>query len=143
MISVKKSATCEIRIGISDLKSDCVDVREFMSSKTYTGPTKKGFLIPADQWGDFVDAVKSFKLDDDESSAAEYLYITTRSKSESHVTKKALDALDNPKTKLSSEPKMPKVEQDGQYLVKCRIKGGNVVSFKRVAKSVGGTWKLY
>lgn len=143
MITVKKSDKCEIRIGKSDFgKVPSIDVREFVVYNGEMGPTKKGFLISEEDWPAFVEAVNAFKIDDDEGSSSKYLYVVTRSKSESHVTKKALDAIDSGATP-EAEPKMPRPKLDGYYLVKCRVKGGNVVSFKRVAKSEGGKWTMY
>ena len=143
MQTVKKSDKCEIRIGKSDFgKVPSIDVREFVVYNGEMGPTKKGFLIPEELWTDFVEAVNAYKVDDDEGSASKYLYVVTRSKSESHVTKKALSMMDIG-AEPEAEPKMPRVKLDGYYLVKCRIKGGNVVSFKRIAKSENGVWNLY
>lgn len=143
MITVPKSDKCEVRIGKSDFgKVPSIDVREFVIYNGEMGPTKKGFLISEEDWPAFVEAVNAFKVDDDEGSSSKYIYVVTRSKSESHVTKKALSIMEGG-VEPEAEPKMPRVKLDGYYLVKCRIKGGNVVSFKRVAKSENGKWVLY
>lgn len=155
---MKKSDKCEIRIGVSEFgKVPSVDVREFVAYHTdgEMGPTKKGFLVPEESWDEFVAMVNSFKLTGagkkaprsspkDKEIKSGYLFVVTRSKSESHITKKATGILDDGGSALQAKPVIPElVPADGYYLVKCKVAEGSVVSFKRVAKSFNGAWVPY
>jgi len=55
----------EIVVGIKEYNGKVgVDVREFTTSDTYTGPTKKGLRIPAEKFQDFKAMVNSINPED-------------------------------------------------------------------------------
>lgn len=145
MTTMKKSDRAEIRISRSTLsKVPSIDVREFFAYPIHGGefgPTQKGFLIPEELWPEFVKAVKNFNLDSGDSDTEKYVYVVTRSKNADRVTALAMKVLDSG-ADPSENPQRPKVK-DQSYLVKCRIKGGNVVSFRREAVGENGEWLPY
>src|SRR3989338_3621968 len=55
----------DIVVGIREYNGRVgVDVREFVSSDKYTGPTKKGLRIPAESFSKFKDMINSIKDSD-------------------------------------------------------------------------------
>ncbi len=59
----------DIVVGIREYNGKVgVDIREFVSSEKYTGPTKKGLRIPADSFHKFKEMINSIKDSDLKSS---------------------------------------------------------------------------
>jgi len=59
----------EIVVGIREYNGRTgVDIREFVSSEKYTGPTKKGLRIPAENFQEFKTMINSINEDDLKSS---------------------------------------------------------------------------
>lgn len=55
----------EIIVGIREYNGRVgIDIREFASSDKYTGPTKKGLRIPAENFDDFKKMINSIKPED-------------------------------------------------------------------------------
>ena len=55
----------DIVIGIREYNGKVgVDIREFVSSDKYTGPTKKGLRIPAEKFQEFKKLIDSIKDED-------------------------------------------------------------------------------
>lgn len=55
----------EIVVGIKEYNGRVgVDIREFVTSDRYTGPTKKGLRIPAESFEDFKKMINSIKEED-------------------------------------------------------------------------------
>jgi len=55
----------DIVVGIREYNGKTgVDIREFVSSEKYTGPTKKGLRIPAEHFQKFKEMIDSIKEDD-------------------------------------------------------------------------------
>ncbi len=65
----------EIVVGIREYNGKVgIDIREFATSEKYTGPTKKGLRIPAENFEDFKKMINSINPEDlkaSESSAPE------------------------------------------------------------------------
>lgn len=62
----------EIVVGIREYNGKVgVDIREFATSEKYTGPTKKGLRIPAENFEDFKNMINSIKPEDLKSDASE------------------------------------------------------------------------
>ena len=60
-----QGTTTEIVVGIKEYNGRAgVDIREFIQSETYTGPTKKGLRIPADKFEDFKSIINSIQPTD-------------------------------------------------------------------------------
>ncbi|MDP2672893.1 MAG: transcriptional coactivator p15/PC4 family protein [Nanoarchaeota archaeon] len=60
----------EIVVGVREYNGKVgVDIREFASSEKYTGPTKKGLRIPADNFKDFKKMINSITDEDLVASA--------------------------------------------------------------------------
>ena len=60
-----QGATTEIVIGIREYNGKVgIDIREFVSSDKYTGPTKKGLRIPAEKFQEFKKLIDSIKDED-------------------------------------------------------------------------------
>ena len=60
-----QGATTEIVIGIREYNGKVgIDIREFVSSEKYTGPTKKGLRIPAEKFQEFKKLIDSIKDED-------------------------------------------------------------------------------
>ena len=61
----------DIVVGIREYNGKVgVDIREFVSSEKYTGPTKKGLRIPAESFHKFkemIDSIKDYDLKSSES----------------------------------------------------------------------------
>ena len=54
----------EIVIGIREYKGRVgIDIREFVTSEKYTGPTKKGLRIPAENFADFKKMILDLDID--------------------------------------------------------------------------------
>ena len=59
----------EIVVGIREYNGRVgIDIREFATSDKYTGPTKKGLRIPAENFEDFKKMINSIKPEDLEPS---------------------------------------------------------------------------
>jgi hypothetical protein len=55
----------EIVVGVREYNGKVgVDIREFVSSEKYTGPTKKGLRIPAANFNEFKEMINSVKEED-------------------------------------------------------------------------------
>ncbi len=55
----------DIIIGIREYQGRVgIDIREFMKSEQYTGPTKKGLRIPADKFEEFKKLINSINPED-------------------------------------------------------------------------------
>tara|TARA_Y100000310_G_scaffold298060_1_gene331632 strand:- start:839 stop:1147 length:309 start_codon:yes stop_codon:yes gene_type:complete len=55
----------EIVVGVREYNGRVgVDIREFITSDKYTGPTKKGLRIPAESFKEFKDMINSVKDED-------------------------------------------------------------------------------
>lgn len=55
----------EIVVGIREYNGKVgIDIREFATSEKYTGPTKKGLRIPAENFEDFKNMINSIKPED-------------------------------------------------------------------------------
>lgn len=55
----------DIVIGIREYNGRVgIDIREFISSERYTGPTKKGLRIPAEKFQEFKKLIDSIKDED-------------------------------------------------------------------------------
>jgi len=60
-----QGTTTEIVIGIREYNGKVgIDIREFVSSERYTGPTKKGLRIPAEKFQEFKKLIDSIKDED-------------------------------------------------------------------------------
>ena len=71
----------DIVIGIREYNGKVgVDVREFTTSAKYTGPTKKGLRIPAENFPKFKELINSIVQDDLKSSGEEPEKKTTQKK---------------------------------------------------------------
>lgn len=65
-----QGAVTDIVVGIREYNGKVgVDIREFTTSDRYTGPTKKGLRIPAENFKDFKEMINSIKDDDLKASA--------------------------------------------------------------------------
>jgi len=64
-----QGAVTDIVIGIREYNGKVgVDIREFVTSDRYTGPTKKGLRIPAESFQKFKEMVNSIREEDMEQS---------------------------------------------------------------------------
>ena len=55
-----QGAVTEIVVGIREYNGRVgVDIREFVTSESYTGPTKKGLRIPAENFSKFKEMINS------------------------------------------------------------------------------------
>ncbi|MCK5624247.1 hypothetical protein KAI04_00205 [Candidatus Pacearchaeota archaeon] len=55
-----QGSVTEIVVGIREYKGRVgIDIREFVTGEKYTGPTKKGLRIPADNFQEFKEMVNS------------------------------------------------------------------------------------
>ena len=55
----------EIVVGIKEYNGKVgVDIREFVASERYTGPTKKGLRIPAESFAKFKEMINSITEED-------------------------------------------------------------------------------
>ena len=62
----------EIVVGIKEYNEKIgVDIREFVASEKYTGPTKKGLRIPAENFAAFKEMINSVSEDDLKSAEPE------------------------------------------------------------------------
>ena len=60
-----QGTTTDIVIGIREYNGSVgIDIREFVSSERYTGPTKKGLRIHAENFSDFKKMINSISEDD-------------------------------------------------------------------------------
>ncbi len=60
----------EIVVGVREYNGRVgVDIREFISSDKYTGPTKKGLRIPAEKFSEFKEMINS--IDEKDLQVAE------------------------------------------------------------------------
>ena len=60
-----QGAVTDIVIGIREYNGRVgVDIREFVTSERYTGPTKKGLRIPAESFPEFKEMINSITEDD-------------------------------------------------------------------------------
>lgn len=61
----------EIVVGIREYNGKVgIDIREFATSDKYTGPTKKGLRIPAENFEEFKKMINSIKPEDLKSDGA-------------------------------------------------------------------------
>lgn len=64
-----QGSVTEIVVGIREYKGKVgVDIREFVTGEKYTGPTKKGLRIPAENFKDFKTMIDSITEEDLKSS---------------------------------------------------------------------------
>jgi hypothetical protein len=67
-----QGAVTDIVIGIREYNGRVgVDIREFVTSEKYTGPTKKGLRIPADSFQKFKEMINSINESDLAESSPE------------------------------------------------------------------------
>jgi len=70
-----QGAVTEIVVGIREYNGKVgIDIREFVTSERYTGPTKKGLRIPAESFKEFKEMINSINEEDltvDSSQAPE------------------------------------------------------------------------
>ena len=60
-----QGAVTEIVVGIKEYNGKVgIDIREFVTSERYTGPTKKGLRIPAADFQKFKEMINSITEDD-------------------------------------------------------------------------------
>ena len=60
-----QGAVTEIVVGVREYNSRVgVDIREFVTSDRYTGPTKKGLRIPAEHFQEFKKLINSISEED-------------------------------------------------------------------------------
>jgi len=60
-----QGAVTDIVVGVKEYNGRVgVDIREFVTSERYTGPTKKGLRIPAESFQKFKDMINSVTEDD-------------------------------------------------------------------------------
>lgn len=60
---VKKSNSAEIILKVSAYKEEYgIDIREYVTTESYTGYTKKGTRVPLDQWEKFKEIVNSYTI---------------------------------------------------------------------------------
>ncbi|MBN1879452.1 transcriptional coactivator p15/PC4 family protein [bacterium] len=60
--SIPKKDGLEIRATLTEYRNEFyIDIREFMKSEDYEGPTKKGIRFHSENWDDFFKLIK--KLD--------------------------------------------------------------------------------
>ena len=60
-----QGAVTEIVVGIREYNGKVgVDIREFVTSERYTGPTKKGLRIPAENFAKFKEMINSITEED-------------------------------------------------------------------------------
>ncbi len=60
-----QGAVTEIVIGIREYNGKVgIDIREFVESERYTGPTKKGLRIPAEHFSKFKEMINSIAEED-------------------------------------------------------------------------------
>lgn len=63
MESVDLSETSSIKAELKEYKGQhAVDLRKYISSAKYTGPTKSGLWIPVEKWADFKEMVNSIEV---------------------------------------------------------------------------------
>lgn len=61
---LRKSDTTEVVVKLTEYKGEKgIDIREFLTSERYTGPTKSGTRIPAAKWEEFKEMVNKVKLE--------------------------------------------------------------------------------
>ena len=54
----KKTESTSVIIRINEFQGEQgVDIREYVETKKYTGPTKKGTRIPKSKWKDFKELI--------------------------------------------------------------------------------------
>ena len=57
-----QGAVTDIVVGIKEYNGKVgIDIREFVTSDRYTGPTKKGLRIPAENFAKFKEMINSIK----------------------------------------------------------------------------------
>ena len=62
----------EIVVGIREYNGRVgLDIREFTTSESYTGPTKKGLRIPAENFKEFTEMINSVTEEDLKEEASE------------------------------------------------------------------------
>jgi len=67
-----QGSVTEIVIGVREYNGKVgVDVREFVTSEKYTGPTKKGLRIPAEHFPKFKEMINSITVEDLKESEAQ------------------------------------------------------------------------
>jgi len=60
-----QGAVTDIVIGVREYNGRVgVDIREFVTSERYTGPTKKGLRIPGDKFKEFKEMINSVTEED-------------------------------------------------------------------------------
>jgi len=66
MNSVDLSETSSIKAELKEYKGwHAVDLRKYVSSAKYTGPTKSRLWIPVEKWAEFKDMVNSLEVPDE------------------------------------------------------------------------------
>ncbi len=67
-----QGAVTDIVIGIKEYNGKVgIDIREFVTSERYTGPTKKGLRIPTESFSKFKEMINSISEDDIKEEVAE------------------------------------------------------------------------
>ena len=67
-----QGSVTEIVVGIREYNSKVgLDIREFITGEKYTGPTKKGLRIPAENFPAFKEMINSISEDDLKSAEPE------------------------------------------------------------------------
>tara|TARA_B100000315_G_scaffold215467_1_gene214778 strand:+ start:355 stop:705 length:351 start_codon:yes stop_codon:yes gene_type:complete len=92
-----QGAVTDIVIGIREYNGRVgVDIREFVTSEKYTGPTKKGLRIPADSFGKFKEMINSINESDLAESSPESSEPKEESSSEPEPSQETLVETEKP-----------------------------------------------
>ncbi len=60
---MKKSETTKVIVKINEFQGEKgVDIREYVETKKYTGPTKKGVRVPMSKWAEFKGILDNVKF---------------------------------------------------------------------------------
>lgn len=58
-----KSETTKVIVKINEFQGEKgVDIREYVETKKYTGPTKKGVRVPMSKWDEFTRIINEIKF---------------------------------------------------------------------------------
>ncbi len=100
---IKKSETTDIIIRIDDYKGKKgLTIREYITSEKYTGFSKSGTRIPADEFLNFRDMINSINLDE--------MTASTSAKDDKKPEKKEKKA----KEKVEKKEDEPKAEEEAE-----------------------------
>lgn len=105
---IKKSETTDIIVRIDDYKGKKgLTIREYVTSEKYTGFSKSGTRIPADEFLNFRDIINSINLDEmtASTSAEEEVKEEKKEEKEKEVSNKADKKEKKPKGKVKKEKK--------------------------------------